>query len=136
MSITTTVKWFERTGIVLSALALLITFISLPNTPPSAWGWFVLAVIVFALGGVVLAYFVHQRSDRTREGNLFLLLAWKVAGYYGLDRVVLPHASAWTGYQISRIGRRCTARGTESIAKATIQVSATAMSLGEMHGFE
>ena len=72
MSTTTTLKWSERFVIVLSALALLVTFIALPNTPSSGWGWFVLATIAFALGSVVLASFVYQRNNLTREGNFFL----------------------------------------------------------------
>lgn len=72
MSITTTLKWSERFVIILSALALLVTFISLPNTPSSGWGWFVLAAVVFALGSVVLASFVYQRNSLTHEGNFFL----------------------------------------------------------------
>lgn len=92
MSITTTLKWFERLSIVLSAVALLVTFMSLPHTPPSGWGWFVLASIVFALAFVAIAYFMHQRSSQTREGN-FLLSHVNASSFWLAVRVYL--GSVW-----------------------------------------
>ena len=36
--------------------------------------------------------------------SLFLLMAWKVAGYYGLDRIVLPIVTSRI-YRITKIRR-------------------------------
>lgn len=72
MNTTTTVKLFERVSILLSAVALAVTFISLPHTPPAGWGWFVLATILFALGSVAVAYLAHHQSGQTHDGNFFL----------------------------------------------------------------
>ena len=106
MNTTTTMKLFERVSIILSAAALAITFISLLDTPPTAWGWFVLATILFALGSVAVAYFAHHRSGQTREGNFFLShvntsVFWLAARVYlgsvwlqaGLEKLLDP---GWT----------------------------------------
>ena len=106
MNTTTTVKLFERVSILLSAAALAVTFISLPHTPPAGWGWFVLATILFALGSVTVAYFAHQRSGQTRDGNFFLShvnasVFWLAARVYlgsvwlqsGLEKLLDP---GWT----------------------------------------
>lgn len=71
MNTTTTVKFFERVSIILSAAALAVTFISLPHTQPAGWGWFVLATILFALGSVTVAYLAHRQSGQTRDENFF-----------------------------------------------------------------
>src|SRR5450759_2221172 len=36
--------------------------------------------------------------------SLFLLLAWKVSGFYGLDRVVLPAITAWLRHRPAKKG--------------------------------
>lgn len=106
MNTTVSFKWFERVTIILSAVALLIAFISLPNTPPSVWGWLVLATILFAFSIVGAAYLMRRRAGQTREGNFLLShinasSCWLAARVYlgatwlqaGLEKLVSP---AWT----------------------------------------
>ena len=60
--------------------------------------------------------------------SLFLLMAWKVGGYYGLDRFLLP-----------AIKERLHSRGAnEATRKAVpnIVLQQSALGLNEMHGFE
>src|SRR5690349_22867196 len=106
MNPTTTVKMFERVSIILSAAALAVTFVSLPRTPPLGWGWFVFAIILFALCSVAAAFRVHRRSEQTRDGNFFLShvnasVFWLAARVYlgsvwlqaGLEKLLDP---GWT----------------------------------------
>ncbi len=60
--------------------------------------------------------------------SLFLLMAWRIGGYYGLDRVVLP---AIMDRLRSRRAKRATSEAVPNIA-----LQQSALSLNEVHGFE
>jgi thiosulfate dehydrogenase (quinone) large subunit len=62
--------------------------------------------------------------------SLFLLLAWKVSGFYGLDRVVLPAITAWLRHRPAKKG---TLLREPNIP---IQPSKPTITLDELHGFE
>lgn len=60
--------------------------------------------------------------------SLFLLMAWRVGGYYGLDRVLLP---AITDRLHSRRANKATRKAIPNIVPQP-----SALGLNEMHGFE
>jgi thiosulfate dehydrogenase [quinone] large subunit len=97
----TIMRWFERLTIVLSALALLIVFVSLPNTPATAWGWFVFATGIFALGIAGAAALMHRRSsNQTRQGS-FLFSHVNASSLWLVVRVYL--GSIWLQAGLSKL---------------------------------
>lgn len=72
MNVAKTVKWVGKLTIMLSTLAVLVSFVFLPNTPPSGWGWAIFALALLALGGVLASYRLYRRSGQSGIGNFFL----------------------------------------------------------------
>jgi thiosulfate dehydrogenase [quinone] large subunit len=60
--------------------------------------------------------------------SLFLLMAWRVGGYYGLDRVLLPAIA-------DRLRSRRANKATRKAAP-NIVLQHSALDLNEVHGFE
>lgn len=96
----TIIKWLERIIIVLSALALAVTFVSLPNTPATMWGWFVFAAGIFALGTVAAAALLHRQNDQKRRGN-FLFSHVNASSLWLVVRVYL--GSTWLQAGVSKL---------------------------------
>ena len=97
---TTTMKWFERLVITLSALASLITFVSLPNTPAIGWGWLMLVTGIFALALVAVASFRNRHNNSKRAGN-FLFGHVNASSLWLVVRVYL--GSMWLQSGLSKL---------------------------------